>query len=360
MASVASSSSGCNSSPAPETRKVRSRSVTRITACSWRSARSVRHSLASSTTARSRLPPNSSSFASRRPKSASASAPPPAKPTSTWPLPARRTLWAPLFITVLLFMVTWPSLAIQTRPLRRTSNTVVEAKVSMEAGLYQGHPGRRRRPRAAAARGVARSGAAAGARVRAAVDRKQPLHLDVGVFLGGRERGVPEQLLDRPQVGAALQQVGGEGVPQGVRVDAPGERRLLDPVVEDAPHRAVAQPAAAVIEEDRLLARAAAASASSPAALARAVRPSGPSVQPPHRFPVVQPTSQRRGRRPAERHHALLASLAHDPQHAARQVDRAPVEPDQLADAQAGSVEHLEQRTVAPRQGRGEHGGRPA
>jgi hypothetical protein len=34
-----------------------------------------------------------------------------------------------------LFIVTWPSLAMHTWPLRRTSKTVVEAKVSMGAGL---------------------------------------------------------------------------------------------------------------------------------------------------------------------------------------------------------------------------------
>src|ERR1700753_281231 len=246
MARIVSSSSGCMSSPAPETRKLRSRSVTRMMACSWRRARSVRHSLASSTTARSRLPPNSSSFSSRRVKRANASAPPPAKPTSTLPLPARRTLCAPLFTTVLLFIVTWPSLAMHTRPSRRTRSTVVPAKVSMAAGLYQG---------CRAWSGPARIGGELafplGAGMGVAVDREQPLDLDVGGFLGGRQRRMAEQLLDRPQVGAALQQVGGERVAQRVRMHPPGKRSLLHPAIEDAPHRAVGEPAAAMGEEDR-------------------------------------------------------------------------------------------------------------
>ena len=45
---------------------------------------------------------------------------------------------------------------------------------------------------------------------------------DVGVDLGGGDIGVAEQGLHHPQVGAALQQVGGEGVPQDVGADAGG------------------------------------------------------------------------------------------------------------------------------------------
>ena len=49
------------------------------------------------------------------------------------------------------------------------------------------------------------------------------------VELGRRQRGVPEQLLHRPQVGASLEQVGGGGVPQPVRADVGRAlRRLRD------------------------------------------------------------------------------------------------------------------------------------
>ena len=41
----------------------------------------------------------------------------------------------------------------------------------------------------------------------------------MGVDLGGGDVGVAEQGLDHPQIRAALQQVGGEGVAQDVRAD---------------------------------------------------------------------------------------------------------------------------------------------
>ncbi len=46
------------------------------------------------------------------------------------------------------------------------------------------------------------------------VDFHHPSEIDMGVALGRRERDVPEQLLDRSQIGAVLEQVGREAVPQ--------------------------------------------------------------------------------------------------------------------------------------------------
>ena len=46
------------------------------------------------------------------------------------------------------------------------------------------------------------------------VEASQPLLVDVGVDLGGRDVGVAEHRLDRAEVGAVLEQVGGEAVPQ--------------------------------------------------------------------------------------------------------------------------------------------------
>src|SRR5690242_17090331 len=48
-------------------------------------------------------------------------------------------------------------------------------------------------------------------RMRPGVGGEQAGGVDGGVALGGGERGVAEQLLDRAQVGAFAQQVGGEG-----------------------------------------------------------------------------------------------------------------------------------------------------
>src|ERR1044071_3305363 len=58
---------------------------------------------------------------------------------------------------------------------------------------------------------------ASGAGMGGLVDLQQVLGVDLGVALGGGERGVPQQLLDGPQVAAGPQQVGGEGMAQGMR-----------------------------------------------------------------------------------------------------------------------------------------------
>ena len=77
--------------------------------------------------------------------------------------------------------------------------------------------------------------------MRTVVDAPQPAAVDVAVDLRRRERAVAEQLLDHAQVGAALEQVGGEGVAQAVRVRA------------HAAERAGVEPAAAGGEEERVL-----------------------------------------------------------------------------------------------------------
>ena len=66
-----------------------------------------------------------------------------------------------------------------------------------------------------------RSGLSKRSRVGGGVHLAQPVGGDQRVQLGGGHRRVAEQLLDHPDVGAAVQQVGGEGVPQGVRADVP-------------------------------------------------------------------------------------------------------------------------------------------
>ena len=70
-----------------------------------------------------------------------------------------------------------------------------------------------------------------GARVRLPVGLPQPVGGDVGVELGRRQRGVAEQLLDRPQVGPALEQVGGGGVAEPVGSDVRCTGHVGDPPV---------------------------------------------------------------------------------------------------------------------------------
>lgn len=47
----------------------------------------------------------------------------------------------------------------------------------------------------------------------------EPLLIDVGVNLGGRNIGVAEHLLNDPKICAVAQQMGGETVPQQVRIN---------------------------------------------------------------------------------------------------------------------------------------------
>src|SRR3954452_22288473 len=83
----------------------------------------------------------------------------------------------------------------------------------------------------------------------------QACRVDASVDLGGRDRGVAEQLLDRAQVGAAFEQVRGEAVAQGVRRHAGSQGGLADPEAQAAGDVGVGEAAAALGEEQRPLAR---------------------------------------------------------------------------------------------------------
>ena len=90
-----------------------------------------------------------------------------------------------------------------------------------------------------------------GARVGLVVGLAQAFLGDVGVDLGGGERGVAEQRLDAAQVGAVVEQVGGEGVAQLVGGDPEGDRTELEVAVEQLVDRAGADAAAAFADEQR-------------------------------------------------------------------------------------------------------------
>ena len=67
------------------------------------------------------------------------------------------------------------------------------------------------------ARYAGRIGDGSGPRMELVVHLAQPLARDVGVDLGGRDVGVAQHGLQRPQVRAPLEQMGGEGVAEHVR-----------------------------------------------------------------------------------------------------------------------------------------------
>src|SRR5205085_1072636 len=71
--------------------------------------------------------------------------------------------------------------------------------------------------------GEAESATLARTRMSAFVDLQQMRLIDFGVALGRRERGVAEEFLDGAQVAAGAEQMGGEGVAQGMRRGAFGQ-----------------------------------------------------------------------------------------------------------------------------------------
>ena len=136
---------------------------------------------------------------------------------------------------------------------------------------------------------------------------------------------MPEQLLDRPEVGAAFEHVRGEGVAQRVGRDAARDRRLAHPALQAPAKVGGMQPAPALGDEQRRLV--AVAHERMTAALeVGAERPLG---------------------RLADRDQARLAALSLDAEALAVEVHRPGVEVDHLLRAQAAGVGQLQHRPVA-------------
>lgn len=74
--------------------------------------------------------------------------------------------------------------------------------------------------------------------------------VEVGVDLGGGDVGVAEEFLNHTQVGAAFEEVGGEGVAEEVRVDFVGESGLFGTLLDDLAHAVGGEGAASDGEED--------------------------------------------------------------------------------------------------------------
>ena len=64
---------------------------------------------------------------------------------------------------------------------------------------------------------------------------------------------MPEQLLDRPEVGAALEHVGRGGVPQPVRPDVGSARDIRDATVHQRANGALVDPATALPVESNIV-----------------------------------------------------------------------------------------------------------
>ena len=143
---------------------------------------------------------------------------------------------------------------------------------------------------------------------------------------GGRgDGGVPEQLLHDTQVGAPLQQVRGERVPQRVRVHACGEARAAGMPTQDGPPSHARERTAAGVAEHEVMA------------------------QRPHeqRSTAVEPFAQGALGVRAERDQTLLVALAGHGEGALAERDAAALEADEFRDAQAAGIGDLEHRAVA-------------
>gem|GEM_PF-205513 len=172
-------------------------------------------------------------------------------------------------------------------------------------------------------------------RVGAIVDIHQMIERHLGVALGGGEAGVSEEFLDRAQVGAPVEEVGGVGVAQGVGTGAERQdaaRSALDETLDGA--HPDARSAAA--DEQRMLSTVAGglAGAREDGGTHRKVRlDRGDGLAP-------------------QRHEAVLVALAVDAERhrTVGTFERLVVEVDELGDAQPGAVQHLEDCVVADRE----------
>ena len=91
----------------------------------------------------------------------------------------------------------------------------------------------------------------------------------VRVFLRGGEGLVAEEFLNGAEVGAVGEEMGGEGVTQGVGVQVPVHVDETDVFFDDAAYGALREAAASVIEEDGFSVRRILTSASKSAVVGR-------------------------------------------------------------------------------------------
>src|SRR5690606_11018562 len=132
-------------------------------------------------------------------------------------------------------------------------------------------------------------------------------------------------LLDHPQVGAALEQVSGDTVPQPVRAEIRGVLHVLEQRVHDGADLTLVDSSAAPTEEERRS-----------TLVADQLAPAEP-----------KPLLERISCGSAVRHAPLLVALADDTDHPALVIEIVNVQGGELPDTDAGGIQQLEHGSVA-------------
>src|SRR5262249_38884909 len=88
------------------------------------------------------------------------------------------------------------------------------------------------------------------ARMKPVMDRLEPVAVDMRVVLGGADVGVAQKFLDRSQICATGQQVGGEAMTEGMRAYFGVQTGAADIFLNDGPNQLASQNAAAAANED--------------------------------------------------------------------------------------------------------------
>ena len=85
-----------------------------------------------------------------------------------------------------------------------------------------------------------------------AINRLQMAGAHMGVLLRRRQTGMPQQLLDDPEISPRIEEMCGKGMPKGMRADALQLSDLRRCTRHDRTHTAHAQPSTTCVQEQRL------------------------------------------------------------------------------------------------------------
>src|SRR5258705_1806313 len=158
--------------------------------------------------------------------------------------------------------------------------------------------------------------------MRFIVDLQQMASVDVSVSLRRRQAGVPEQLLDGPEVRAPLQEMRGEAVPQGMGADPSCKCHGFHALRDEQAYGSIAEAASPRVDEQ--------------------------GVRPGTRLAADREIRVDRGpRATAKGDDPFLSAFTQYSDHPARSVDLTEVETHELRAANPRGVEKLEDGATA-------------